>query len=80
LFTSAEFSGGMVYFGNVEFSGGNVRFSGARFSGSEVYFSLGQFSGSQIDFGDAEDWSFPPDFPWTGMPPSGVRLPTSETA
>jgi hypothetical protein len=28
-----------------------------------------------VDFSGAGNWAFPPTFPWTDIPPSGVRLP-----
>jgi hypothetical protein len=87
-FTTTEFSGGTVSFYGTKFSRGAVNFSYARFSGGRVYFNRAQFSGAAIvgfdraqfsggdvDFSDAGDWSFPPAFPWTGMPPAGVKLP-----
>ena len=81
-----RFSGGEVSFGGAEFSGGTVSFSGAKFSGSRVDFTCSlsddrvdwgeaQFSGAEADFSDVGDWSFPPAFPWTDLPPSGVKLP-----
>ena len=89
-FLAAQFSGGVVQFGGMvhfegagldgvdvggaEFSGGTVSFAGARFSGGTVQFGSG-FSGGEVDFSDAHDWSHPPAFPWTGVPPSGVKLP-----
>jgi hypothetical protein len=76
--TAVSWQGLNFDFTGILFDGGD--FSEAQFSGGTVLFTSAEFSGSQIDFGDAEDWSFPPDFRWTGMPPSGVRLPTSETA
>jgi hypothetical protein len=89
-FSDAEFSGGTVYFGDAQFSGGTVDFSGAQFSGGTVYFKRAKFSGGTVDFGDSQfsgatvdfsnpgDWSFPPRFPWTDAPPSGVKLPRKE--
>jgi hypothetical protein len=64
--------------GGAEFSGGTVSFMGAKFSGGEVNFDLAQFSGGTVDFSDAGDWSFPPSFPWTDKPPSGVKLPKED--
>ena len=86
-FGLACFSGGEVSFGGARFSGGTMSFSGAQFSGSRVDFTRTlsddtgdlietQFSGSEVDFSDVGDWSFPPTFPWTDTPPSGVHLPT----
>ena len=60
------------------FSGGTVDFSGATFSGGTVGFSGARFSGGTVDFSDPGDWSVPPAFPWTGTPPSGVKLPKKE--
>jgi len=74
-FNLAEFSGGEVNFSGAQFSGGIVSFVGASFSGSTVRFGTAVFSGGTVDFSDAGDWSFPPAFPWTDMPPSGVKLP-----
>jgi len=31
-----------------------------------------------VNFSDARDWSFPPEFSWTGAPPPGVKLPRRE--
>jgi hypothetical protein len=47
------------------------------FSGGRVTFNRAQFSGGTVDFSDAADWSCPPAFPWTGTPPSGVKLPST---
>jgi len=75
-FGGAQFSGGTVDFGGAQFSGGTVDFGGAQFSGGTVSFGSGaRFSGGTVDFSDADDWSFPPAFPWTDTPPSGVKLP-----
>jgi uncharacterized protein YjbI with pentapeptide repeats len=74
----ARFSGGMVRFNRATFSSGLVRFDGARFCGSEISFDEAEFSDGTVDFRDARDWSFPPAFPWTGTPPSGVKLPEKE--
>jgi uncharacterized protein YjbI with pentapeptide repeats len=76
-FNAAKFSGSLVDFTRAKFSGGVVAF-GAEFSGGEVYFTRAKFSGGQLDFSDAGDWSFPPAFPWTDTPPSGVKLPGKE--
>jgi hypothetical protein len=75
IFSGAEFSGGEVSFDGANFSGGTVSFNSAKFSGGEVDFTRTNFSGSEVDFSDAGDWSFPPAFPWTDTPPSGVKLP-----
>jgi uncharacterized protein YjbI with pentapeptide repeats len=75
---SAEFLGGDVYFSKARFSGSTVNFRNARFSGGTVDFSRAEFSGGTVDFSDAGDWSFPPVFPWTDTPPSGVKLPRKE--
>jgi uncharacterized protein YjbI with pentapeptide repeats len=88
-FGLAQFSGGEVSFGGAQFSGGTVSFGGAQFSGSRVDFTRTlsddtgdlietQFSGGEVDFSDVGDWSFPPKFPWTDTPPSGVKLPRKE--
>ena len=88
-FGLAQFSGGEVSFGGAQFSGGTVSFGDAQFSGSRVDFTRTlsddtgdlietQFSGGEVDFSDVGDWSFPPKFPWTDMPPSGVKLPRKE--
>ena len=77
-FRNTEFSGGAVSFRNTEFSGGAVSFPGAKFSGGLVDFPGAKFSGGTVDFSDADDWSFPPAFPWTDSPPSGVKLPRKE--
>jgi uncharacterized protein YjbI with pentapeptide repeats len=53
-FRLAEFSGGMVDFGNAQFSGGMVDFSSAKFSGGMVDFSSAKFSGSMVDFSNAK--------------------------
>jgi uncharacterized protein YjbI with pentapeptide repeats len=90
-FSLAEFSGGMVDFSGAKFSGGAVDFNGAKFSGGKVGFFMTQFSGSAVDFDYAEffggeldfsfagDWSVPPAFPWTDTPPSGVKLPPTQS-
>ena len=75
-FTGAVFDGGE--FRSAWFSGGTVTFDRARFSGGTIDFSGAQFSGGEVDFIDAHDWSFPPAFPWTDTPPSGVKLPKLE--
>lgn len=74
-FGLAVFSGGVVNFVGAEFTGGVVGFSSARFSGGAVRFVRAEFSGGTVDFSNVDDWSFPPKFPWTGEPPSGVTLP-----
>jgi uncharacterized protein YjbI with pentapeptide repeats len=90
-FTDAQFSGGMVYFTGAQFSDGTVRFYGTNFSpGAKVVFygaqfsrdeavdfRLAHFSGGKVDFTDAT-WSFPPQFPWKGTPPRGVKLSREE--
>ena len=65
-FSSAQFSRGTATFNRAQFSGGTVSFGGAEFSGGEV------------DFSRAGVWSYPPEFPWTDTPPSGVKLPRKE--
>jgi uncharacterized protein YjbI with pentapeptide repeats len=74
LFRFAEFSGGKVGFDHAKFSGGKVGFAFAKFSGGKVSFESAEFSGSEVDF-SARDWSVPPEFPWKGKPPPGVKLP-----
>ena len=89
-FDGAFFSGGEVRFGGVwqgppmldgvnpsaaQFSGGEVNFRDATFSGAMVDFRRSEFSGGTVDFGGPRDWSVPPAFPWTDIPPSGVMLP-----
>ena len=56
------------------FSDGRVSFA-AEFSGGAVGFVGAEFSGGAVDFSGASNWSFPPTFPWTDTPPSGVKLP-----
>jgi hypothetical protein len=68
----AKFSGGRVFFRNAKFSGNEVTFDGAKFSAGTVDFSGAEFSGGQVSFRDADDWSVPPAFPWTGTPPPGA--------
>jgi hypothetical protein len=58
----------MVNFTNARFSGGTVDFSFAEFSGGTIGFRSAQFFGGTVDFSDADDWSFPPVFPWTETP------------
>ena len=77
-FGAAQFFGGSVNFESAWFSGGEVTFSGAEFVGGTVDFDNARFFGGGVDFSDAEDWSFPPAFPWTDTPPSGVKLPRKE--
>jgi uncharacterized protein YjbI with pentapeptide repeats len=72
---SAEFSGGRVNFMSAKFSGGTVEFLGSSFSGGKVSFSHAEFSGGTVDFGPTADWSVPPEFPWTGTPPSERDAP-----
>jgi uncharacterized protein YjbI with pentapeptide repeats len=74
-FFGAQFSGGKVDFSRAQFSGGTVDFHGGQFSGGTVDFFDAQFSGGTVDFSDLLDWSSPPAFPWTDMPPSVVKLP-----
>jgi hypothetical protein len=68
----------MVDFTFAQFSGGIVFFGGAQFSGGTVFFGAAQFSGGEVDFSRASVWSYPPEFPWTDTPPSGVKLPRKE--
>ena len=74
-FSEAKFTGGLVGFSEAEFSGGQVRFDRAKFSGSEISLDRAKFSGGEVDFSAADDWSYPPRFPQTGMPLPGVKLP-----
>jgi uncharacterized protein YjbI with pentapeptide repeats len=74
-FRGTQLTGGTVDFNHAKFSGGTVIFSHAQFSGAQVHFGDAQFSGGTVDFSEAGDWSSPPAFPWTGTPPSCVRLP-----
>jgi uncharacterized protein YjbI with pentapeptide repeats len=74
-FLGAKFSGGEVNFRYAKFTGGTVDFARAEFTGGTVDFARAEFTGGTIDFSDARDWSFPPEFPWTDTPPSGVKLP-----
>jgi uncharacterized protein YjbI with pentapeptide repeats len=76
-FGNAKFSGGTVDFDCAKFSGGIVNFPNAEFSGGEVNFDCAEFSGGTVDFRDPGEWSSPPTFPWTGKPPSGVKLPVA---
>jgi len=75
-FWSTEFSGGEVNFHSTKFSGGDVSFI-AEFSGSKVSFFGAKFPGGTVDFSGVIDWSFPPEFPWTDISPSGVKLPSA---
>ena len=77
-FGGGEFSGGAVDFGTAEFSGGTVDFGGSQFSGGTVRFGTAEFSGGEVDFSRAGVWSYPPEFPWTDTPPSGVKLQRKE--
>jgi hypothetical protein len=77
-FGAARFSGGQIFFSWAKFSDGWVDFAVARFSGSAVYFSGAEFYGGAVDFSDVDDWSVPPRFPWTDMPPPGVKLPRKD--
>ena len=79
-FGGARFSGGQVSFRFAEFSGSQVAFGGARFSGAEVNFDGAAFSGGQVNFSHPEDWSYPPQFGWSGTPPSGLKLPAQPDA
>jgi len=77
-FYSAQFFGGTVDFSSARFSGGTVDFGLAKFSSGEVRFERAEFSGGTVDFTNPDDWSFPPAFPWTDTPPSGVKLSGKE--
>ena len=72
--------GEIVVFYDAEFSGGKVSFELAKFSAGRVSFGTATFSGTKIDFSNVGDRSSPPEFPWTDMPPSGVKLPSSGAA
>ena len=75
-FRWARSSGGAVYFAAAQFSGpGLTFFEGAQFSGAWIFFSGARFSGGTVDFSSVGDWSFPPAFPWTDMPPAVRKLP-----
>ena len=63
-------------FTGVVFDGGD--FGGAQFSGGTVRFGTAEFSGGEVDFSRAGVWSYPPEFPWTDTPPSGVKLQRKE--
>ena len=56
----------------------NLDLTGVVFDGGN--FSGARFSGGTVDFSNPRDWSSPPVFPWTGMPPSGVNLGLSGPA
>ena len=75
-FTGVVFDGGD--FGLAQFSGGTVNFYRAQFCGGTVGFRGAGFSGGTVDFSRAGAWSYPPEFPWTDTPPSGVKLPRKE--
>jgi hypothetical protein len=60
---------GTVNFGLAEFSSGAVFFNGPSFSGGTVDLGYANFSGGEVDFSAPDDWSVPPTFPWTDMPP-----------
>jgi hypothetical protein len=68
----------LVDFLEAQFSRGTLDFSRAEFSGGTVDFYYARFSGGEVDFSTADVWSYPPEFPWTGTPPSGVKLPKVE--
>jgi uncharacterized protein YjbI with pentapeptide repeats len=86
-FRDARFSGGAVLFWGTWFSGGTVDFRYAEFSRGAVSFKSyeipgnppdAHFSGGTVDFRDPRAWSVPPVFPWTEIPPAGVKLPMKE--
>jgi hypothetical protein len=79
-FSGARFSGGTVNFDSAAFSGGQIIFHSAWFSGGTVSFSGAGFSGGTVDLSAPRVWSYPPTFSWTGMAPSGVKLPSSRRA
>jgi len=67
-----------VTFGVTRFSGGRLTFDGAEFSCGGVRFGGNKFCGGTADVTGADDWSFPPAFPWTDTPPPIVKLPRKE--
>ena len=77
-FRAAKFSGGEADFSGAKFSRGQVSFGGGAFSGADVSFRAAEFSGGTVDFSSAGDWSSPAEFPSTGTPPPGVKLPQKQ--
>jgi hypothetical protein len=57
---------------NAKFSGSSLNFRGVNFARGGASFFGAEFSGGTANFGASGDWSFPPRFSWTGMPPPGV--------
>jgi uncharacterized protein YjbI with pentapeptide repeats len=53
-FRGAEFSNGIVDFGNARFVGGTFDFSGVKFSGAQTHFAGAEFSGGTVTFAGAE--------------------------
>jgi hypothetical protein len=52
-------------------AGVDVGVGNTEFSGSEVSFAGAKFSGGMVIFPGAEDWTLPPEFPWTDtLPPA----------
>jgi uncharacterized protein YjbI with pentapeptide repeats len=76
--SSIAYFGYEQYGGSAQFSGATLGFDRAQFSGGKIDFTSAKFSGGELDFSNAGDWSFPPAFPWTDAPPSGVKLPRKE--
>ena len=70
-FYRAEFSGGIVGFGDAKFSGG-----------SRVIFEIAEFSGGEVNFRHPCEWTEPPHFDWpdSDPAPAGVMLPDSADA
>jgi len=65
-----------VGFHDAEFSGGTVAsLPAAEFSGGTVDFTAARFSGGTVDFRDPSNWSAPPAFPRTDMPPPAIDAP-----
>ncbi|MHB1596376.1 MAG: pentapeptide repeat-containing protein [Streptosporangiaceae bacterium] len=78
-FNGAVFSGLWFSFVRAMFSGGAVSFANAEFSGMRVSFQGAEFAGSQIDLREPADWSHPPVFDFSGIPPAGLLLPEGWT-
>jgi hypothetical protein len=82
-FISAVFSGGQVTFSGAMFVRGALAADvaasyGGSVSSGGVDFAGAKFSGATVDFSRANEWSVPPDGPWTHAPQPGVKLPTKE--
>jgi uncharacterized protein YjbI with pentapeptide repeats len=76
-FMGAVLSSGSLSFNYATFSAGKLDFSFADFSGASVRFTDAKFLGGIVDFSEAT-LSHPPQFPWEGAPPPGVRLPAPD--